>query len=126
MNVGERQRRLSAMVEQDPGIIFHDLYGHLWNRDWLRLAHDYVAQNAGSITAGCDGMTMKDFDRHLEANLACLREDLKAGTFTPPRAESVHPESVGTDAPFRHPVYPRSDCPGSAPHGPGTHLRGGI
>lgn len=82
MNVGERQRRLSAMVEQDPGIIFHDLYGHLWNRDWLRLAHDYVAQNAGSITAGCDGMTMKDFDRHLEVNLECLREDLKAGTFT--------------------------------------------
>ena len=90
MNVGERQRRLSTMVEQDPGIIFHDLYGHLWNRDWLRLAHDYVAQNAGSITAGCDGMTMKDFDRHLEANLECLREDLKAGTFTPHPVRRVY------------------------------------
>jgi RNA-directed DNA polymerase len=101
MNVGERQRRLSTMVEQDPGIIFHDLYGHLWNRDWLRLAHDYVAQNAGSMTAGCDGITMKDFDRHLEANLECLREDLKAGTFTPHPVRRVYiPKASGRMRPL--------------------------
>ena len=101
MNVGERQRRLSAMVEQDPGIMFHDLYGHLWNRDWLRLAHDYVAQNAGSITAGCDGMTMKDFDRHLEANLECLREDLKTGPFTPYPVRRVYiPKASGRMRPL--------------------------
>lgn len=51
--------------------------------DWLRLAHDYVAQNAGSITAGCDGITMSLFDEKLEANLQQLAEELKSGIFEP-------------------------------------------
>jgi RNA-directed DNA polymerase len=72
------------------GIVFHDLYGHLWNRDWLRLAHGYVAQNAGSITAGCGGIAMKDFDRHLEVDLERLHEDLQAGTFVPHPVRRVY------------------------------------
>lgn len=51
--------------------------------DWLRLAHDYVAQNAGSITAGCDGINMSLFDENLERNLQQLAEELKSGTFEP-------------------------------------------
>ena len=35
---------------------FFDLYHLLYDEDWLRLAHDHVKQNAGSITAGCDGV----------------------------------------------------------------------
>ena len=42
--------------------------------DWLRLAHDYVAQNAGSVTAGCDGIDMALFDEDLEGNLQHLAE----------------------------------------------------
>ena len=65
MNVGEMQRKLSVWAEQDKEHRFFDLYHLLYDRDWLQLAHDYVAQNAGSITAGCDGITMKHFDENL-------------------------------------------------------------
>jgi RNA-directed DNA polymerase len=49
--------------------------------DWLWLAHDAVARNAGSKTAGCDGIVMADFDRDAEGNLRRLREALQSGKF---------------------------------------------
>jgi RNA-directed DNA polymerase len=81
MNIGEMQRKLSSWAERDKGRKFCDLHGLLCDTDWLRLAHDYVAQNAGSKTAGCDGIDMKGFDEDLEGNLQRLRESLKSGTF---------------------------------------------
>src|SRR5262245_46818999 len=58
MNVGEMQRSLSRKAEREPKHQFGDLYSLLGNMNWLRLAHAYVAQNAGSKTAGCDGLDM--------------------------------------------------------------------
>ena len=43
MNVGEMQRKLSQWAEQDKGRKFFDLYDLLYDKDWLRLAHDHVA-----------------------------------------------------------------------------------
>jgi hypothetical protein len=48
MNVGEMQRKLSRWAEQDQSHEFFDLYHLLYDRDWLRLAHDHVKENAGS------------------------------------------------------------------------------
>jgi RNA-directed DNA polymerase len=81
MNVGEMQRSLSAKAEREPDHRFDDLFGLLRDEDWLRLAHDHVARNAGSKTAGCDGVVMADFDEDLEGNLRRLAESLQAGTF---------------------------------------------
>jgi RNA-directed DNA polymerase len=90
MNVGEIQRLLSLKAEKEPDHRFDDLYGLLCNKDWLRLAHDYVAQNAGSVTAGCDGINMKDFDEDLEGNLQRLREELKENRSQPCPVRRVH------------------------------------
>jgi RNA-directed DNA polymerase len=83
VNVREKQKRLSLMVVTDGSIRFHDLYGLLYNPDWLFAAYRHVKQNAGSKTAGCDGITMKDFEEKLEDNLQELRETLKSGMFEP-------------------------------------------
>jgi RNA-directed DNA polymerase len=83
MDVREKQRRLSLMVVTDGDIRFHDLYGLLSNPDWLFAAYRSVKQNAGSKTAGCDGMNMKDFDEDFERNFQALKEDLKAERFGP-------------------------------------------
>jgi group II intron reverse transcriptase/maturase len=90
MNIGEMQRKLSVWAEQDKGRKFYGLYKLLCNMDWLRLAHDYVAQNAGSVTAGCDGINMKLFDEKLEENLQQLTEELKAETFEPSPVRRVN------------------------------------
>ena len=95
MNVGERQRKLSLWAEQlradaDQGLFksrddlrLYDLYHLVYEPTWLRLAHDRVAQNTGSITAGCDGINMARFDENLEDNLQRLADDLRNETFRP-------------------------------------------
>lgn len=83
MDVGETQKKLSLWAEQERTHRFYDLWHLLYHEDWLRTAQAHVRQNAGSQTAGCDGVVMKDFEEDLEGNLKRLREDLKAGRFEP-------------------------------------------
>jgi len=90
MNVGEMQRKLSQQAERSPEHQFDDLFNLLYDADWLRLAHDYVAQNAGSVTAGCDGINMKTFDEHLEDNLQTLAKAIKSGSFEPQPVRRVY------------------------------------
>ena len=104
MNIGEMQRKLSLWAEQDKGRKFYGLFDLISGRDWLRLAHDYVAQNAGSKTAGCDGVVMAEFDADLEGNLQCLHAALKSGTFVAcpvrrvnvPKANALDPTGGGS------------------------------
>jgi RNA-directed DNA polymerase len=101
MNIGEMQRKLSYWAEQDAEHQFYDLYKLISRKDWLLLAHDHVATNAGSITAGCDGIVMKAFDEDLETNLEAIRQDLQAGTFEPYPVRRVYiPKTNGTYRPL--------------------------
>jgi RNA-directed DNA polymerase len=81
VNIGEMQRKLSLWAVQDKERKFYALYDLICREDWLRLAKEYVAQNAGNITAGCDGITMSDFEADPERNLMKLREALQSDTF---------------------------------------------
>lgn len=102
MNVGEMQRKLSLWSEQRQeestyplfasrkDTRLHDLYHLLYDRDWLRLAYEYVAQNSGSKTAGCDGINMSSFEENLEHNLQKLAEELKTQTFRPHPVRRVY------------------------------------
>jgi len=90
MNVGEMQRKLSEWATQDKERKFYGLYDLLYDRNWLRLAHAYVKQNAGSTTAGCDGINMATFDEELEGNLQEITEELKSETFKPMPVRRVY------------------------------------
>jgi RNA-directed DNA polymerase len=90
VDIGEMQRRLSLRASEQPEHQFGDLYSLLYQRDWLRLAHDHVKQNSGSITAGCDGITMSHFDEQLEENLQKLLEELKSQQFEPQPTRRVY------------------------------------
>jgi len=81
MNVGEKQRVLSLKAEKAPDYQFGNLYSIVCNKDWLRLAHAYVAQNAGSKTAGCDGIDMSEYEEDLERNLTNLQDALRSDKF---------------------------------------------
>jgi group II intron reverse transcriptase/maturase len=105
MDIGERQRKLSLWAEQDKEFRFFDLYGLLYNHDWLTAAHDAVAQNAGSATAGTDGINMYFFDQDFEGNFGKLREELKTKTFEPePVRRAYIPKANGTWRPLGIPA----------------------
>jgi group II intron reverse transcriptase/maturase len=90
MDIGEMQRRLSVKASKEPGHKFGDLLNLICRTDWLLQAHDHVASNAGSKTAGCDGITMGDFDQDLDHQIQVLREQLKGGEFQPHPVRRVH------------------------------------
>ena len=75
------QKTLSLKAEREPNHRFDNLFGLVRHADWLQTAHDEVAKNAGSKTAGCDGINMTGFDEDLEANLQNLQKALTSGTF---------------------------------------------
>jgi group II intron reverse transcriptase/maturase len=95
------QRLLSCRAEREPEHRFDHLFNLVCSLEWLRLAHDHVAQNAGSVTAGCDGITMADFDANLEKNLRELHEALKSGTFEAQPVRRVYiPKAKGKVRPL--------------------------
>ncbi len=101
MNVGEMQRKLSQWAERDKEHRFFDLYHLMYDTDWLRLAHDYVKQNAGSKTAGCDGIRMSIFDEQLGENLQRLAEELRQEIFEPHPVRRVYiPKANGKYRPL--------------------------
>ena len=101
MNIGELQRSLCRKAAQQPEHRFGDLFNLTFHSEWLRLAHEHVAQNAGSKTAGCDGVVMADFDADLEGNLQKLAEALKSGSFEARPVRRVYiPKANGKKRPL--------------------------
>jgi RNA-directed DNA polymerase len=105
MNVGEMQTKLSRWAEQDRERRFADLYNLLYDKAWLQTAYEHVRRNAGSQTAGSDGLSMHGFEEHLEGNLDALRAALKAGTFEPMPVRRVYiPKHDGRQRPLGVPT----------------------
>src|SRR5262249_22007523 len=110
VNIGEMQRKLSLWAEQNPERKFYGLFDLICHLDWLRLAGDYVAQNAGSKTAGCDGIAMGEFEQDREGNLRRLRKSLQSGPFEACRVRRVYiPKANGKVRPLGIPMV-RAYC----------------
>jgi len=105
MDIGEMQRRLSVKASKESDHKFDDLFNLICRTDWLLQAHDHVASNAGSETAGCDGITMGDFDQDLDHQIEILREQLKGDKFQPHPVRRVHiPKGDGKVRPLGIPT----------------------
>ena len=106
MNIGEMQRKLSLWAEQDKGRKFYGLFDLVCTKDWLWLAYERIAQNAGSKTAGCDGIDVQGFYEDEGANLQRLQESLKSGKFEACPVRRVYiPKSNGTMRPLGIPSF---------------------
>jgi retron-type reverse transcriptase len=105
MNAGEMQRSLSVKAERSPDHKFDDLFSLVCDLEWLQIAHDHVSNNAGSITSGCDGINMSDFDGDMEDNLRRIHDALKLGNFNVQPVRRVNiPKSNGKLRPLGIPT----------------------
>lgn len=90
MDISKMQRKLSQWATDDKELKFFDIYHFLYDKNWLRSAHDNVYSNTGSKTAGCDGINIKQFDNNLESNIQDIADEIKSCTFEPHPTRRVH------------------------------------
>ena len=84
---------------------FYGLFDLVCNVDWLWLAYEYVAQNAGSKTAGCDGIDVMGFYENEVDNIKRLYGISPSRVLFEacPVREGVHPQVERQDASVGHP-----------------------
>jgi len=75
------ERMLAALEQGVKGGKWYSLMDKVYALPNLRAAFGQVKANAGA--AGVDRQTVKGFERHLEANLERVAEQLKAGSYQP-------------------------------------------
>jgi RNA-directed DNA polymerase len=81
------QAKLHRWAAADPGRRFDDLFNFVYDPATLIVAFDRVANNAGSRTAGVDGLTVAHVEQEIGVSgfLDDLWAQLKTGTFRPVR-----------------------------------------
>ena len=101
MNISDMQQKLSTKAQQSSTYHFHGLYQALHGSSWLRMAYDRIARSEGAYTAGCDGITIADFNANLEQNLEDIALKLEEGDYKPKPSRRVYiPKANGQKRPL--------------------------
>src|SRR5260370_7707069 len=91
----ETQQSFARKAQAQPEHRFGDLYHLICREEWLRAALQHVLSNAGSRTAGIDGISRKQLKEETAQSLFLhhLRGDLKPLNYTPhPRLPPSPPQ----------------------------------
>ena len=105
----------------------HSLVDKVYSRTNLTLAWERVRANRGS--GGTDGISIEDFEAHLEINLDRLHRELRDGTYQPQpvrRIEIPKRGASGEDEAVRHSLGLRPRVPTGYGQPPGADLRGSL
>lgn len=105
MKVSELQRRLARKATDKPQHRFTKLYDLLTWEPLMTWAFDKLMTNAGSRTAGLDGMDKRTAQRNRDTIIAELKDVLKAGTYRHQPVRRVYiPKANGKRRPLGIPT----------------------
>jgi len=89
--VGTDLTRIGEKARKEPGLVFTNLYHHIYDVDNLRACYDSLEAKKAT---GVDGVTKEEYGRNLEENLRDLSGRLKRMGYRPePKRRSYIPKS---------------------------------
>lgn len=85
-NVSTKQLRIAMLARQMPGVALTSLSHHI-DIDWMKEAYRRTRKDGAT---GVDGLTARDYEVRLEANLQSLLDRAKTGAYRAPPVRRVH------------------------------------
>ena len=97
---------------------------HVIDLDWTKEAYRLTRKDGAS---GIDGVTARDYEASLEANLLDLLERIKSGRYVAPPVRRVYiPKADGSQRPLGIPTFEDKVAQRGDRHGAGADLRTGF
>ena len=90
MIIGEMQSKLATWSAADSERKFDRMLRVIAERSWLQEAARITLLSRGARTPGVDGVDKQAMEVSLAEELACIRNELLAGTFQPQPAKRVY------------------------------------
>lgn len=90
MLIANVQESLARKARYQPNTRFDDLFNIVAHPHVLWVAAAAILQNDGANTAGVDGLTGADFEKHLDEHTLRLSAELAAGSYQPSPVKRVY------------------------------------
>jgi RNA-directed DNA polymerase len=101
-NLLTKRHWIVELAMRKPGTQLFSLH-HIIDFEWMREAY-WLTRKDGAT--GIDGMTAKEYEANLEANLKDLRERIISGRYkAPPVRRAYIPKADGTQRPLGIPIH---------------------
>ena len=102
-NLSTKRQRIAELARTKAGTALSTLH-HVMDLDWMKEAYRLTRKDGAT---GIDGVTAKDYEANLEANLLALLERIKSGSYVAPPVRRVYiPKADGSERPLGIPTRP--------------------
>ncbi|WP_247440098.1 reverse transcriptase domain-containing protein [Bradyrhizobium sp. 139] len=101
-NLSTKRQRIAELARRKPETALFTLHHHI-DLEWMQEAYELTRKD-GAL--GIDGVTAKDYEANLQANLADLLERIKSGRYkAPPVRRTYIPKADGSQRPLGIPTF---------------------
>ena len=101
-NLSTKRQRIADLARTKAGTALSTLH-HVIDLDWMKEAYRLTRKDGAP---GIDGVTAKDYEANLDANLLALLERIKSGSYVAPPVRRVYiPKADGSERPLGIPTF---------------------
>ena len=101
-NLSTKRQRIAELARTKAGTALSTLH-HVIDLEWMKEAYRRTRKDGAT---GIDGVTAKDYEANLEANLLDLLERIKSGRYVAPPVRRVYiPKADGSQRPLGIPTF---------------------
>jgi RNA-directed DNA polymerase len=101
-NLSTKRQWIAELARTKPGKVLFSLH-HVIDLEWMRKAYRLTRKDGAT---GIDGVTAKEYEANLTANLSDLLDRIKSGRYrAPPVRRTYIPKADGSQRPLGIPTH---------------------